>query len=295
MTIKQLAPVLGLITLTCFSAVHATDITVYDQNLKAWYTTNSPHEPSPYYRSDACGDLSPFCIINTTQAMNKSSADFITTQENDHILSDNAEYGLDSKYAHASNSSGQYDGSVFYDTMKWTQQDAQETPLTPDGGGTPGDYNGWRFLEAYYFQNIQDPTIGIVIASTHLCVAWGGGATCEGGEKQGHDNDAQTMAAALNNFHSGSPVILGGDFNTTADNNAQNTDIESIMNGNSFKAVKDESGNFVGPTWGASDTYDFVYYNGYLTLKTPGERADPYYSDHAGIITTFNINSNEHS
>lgn len=236
---------------------------ILQANLFSWSTMDKKKNPPP--------------ITRMTSYINVHNFDFITTQENDYSLMDSI-YKLDSKYTLAGNKE---DASIFYDRSRWAMvKNAQTIPMVSDGGGQ-------RLAVFSQFKNLKSGEV-VAIATTHLCIAWGGHADCVGGQMTAHNQDARTISEFLENYSAAAkiPTFVTGDFNNLQDNLNQAQIMESTFVNYGLVAVK-EQGTFIGPTFGNS-VIDFVYFR-QATLKNAllYTQAQGNPSDHAAIDTTF--------
>ncbi|KTC93908.1 endonuclease/exonuclease/phosphatase family protein [Legionella cincinnatiensis] len=246
--------------------VNATVVRILQANLFSWSTMDKKKNPPP--------------IVRMTSYINEHNFDFITTQENDYLLTDSV-YKLDQKYKIAGI---REDASIFYDSSRWARvENSQKTiPMTADGGGR-------RLAVFSQFKNLKSGEI-VALGTTHLCVAWGGHADCIGGQVAAHNNDARAISEFIEEYsaHVKIPVFVTGDFNNLQDNLNQAQIIESTFVNYGLSAVKSH-GNFIGPTFGNA-VIDFVYFrqatlkNASLYTQTQGNP-----SDHSAIDTTFQI------
>ena len=255
--------------LLCFfitTKASATMVHLLQANLFSWSTMDKKKNPPP--------------IVQMTSYINAHNFDFINTQENDYSLLDSI-YKLDKKYKSAGNITG---AAIFYDSTRWSMvENSRKTiPMTSDGGGA-------RVAVFSQFKNLKSGET-VAIATTHLCVAWGGHSDCVGGQVTAHNNDARTIGEYLENYSSSSkiPTFVTGDFNSLHDNLNQAQIIESTLVNYGLAAVKSK-GTFIGPTFGNS-VIDFVYSRQAILQSAvlfTSAQGNP--SDHAAIDVLFQI------
>lgn len=246
--------------------INAARVHILQANLFSWSTMDKKKNPPP--------------IIRMTSYINEHNFDFIATQENDYSLTDSI-YKLDQKYKIAGSKE---DASIFYDSSRWTlvANSRRTLPMTSDGGGP-------RVAVFSQFKNLKSGEI-IALATTHLCIAWGGHADCVGGQVAAHSKDARTISDFLDTYSAQAkiPTFVTGDFNNLQDNLNQAQIIESTFVNYGFSAVKSK-GTFIGPTFGDS-VIDFVYFR-QATLKSAllYTQAQGNPSDHSAIVSMFQI------
>jgi endonuclease/exonuclease/phosphatase family metal-dependent hydrolase len=246
--------------------VNATAVHILQANLYSWSTMDTKKNPPP--------------IVRMTNYINEHNFDFIATQENDYSLLDGI-YKLDKKYKLAGN---REDATIFYDSSRWAivENRQKKIAMTPDGGGQ-------RAAVFSQFKNLKTGEI-IALATTHLCIAWGGHADCTGGQIAAHSKDARTISEFLENYSASEkiPTFVTGDFNTMQDNLNQAQILESTFVNYGLAAIK-SNGTFIGPTFGNA-VIDFVYFrkaslkNAVLYTQAQGNP-----SDHSAIDSTFQI------
>ncbi len=256
--------VLSLILFT--TKVSATMVHILQANLYSWSTMDPKKNPPP--------------IVKLSTYINDHHFDFITTQENDYPLTDSI-YKLNQKYKLAGN---REDASIFYDSSQWAMVDnsRKTIPMTADGGGS-------RVAVLSQFRNLKSGEL-VAIATTHLCIAWGGHPDCVGGQVSAHSKDARSLSEFLENYSRVAkiPTIVSGDFNNLQDNLNQAQIMEATFVNYGLSAVK-SNGTFIGPTFGTS-VIDFVYFrqatlqNAVLYSQAQGNP-----SDHAAIDVSFQI------
>ena len=241
---------------------HASTIHLLQANLYSWFTMDKRKATPP--------------IVGMTTYINAHDFDFITTQENDYLLTD-SEYKLNKNYKLAGQ---REDASIFYDSSRWimVENTWKKIAISSDGGGS-------RVAVFAQFQNMENGNM-LTVGTSHFCVAWGGHSDCKGGQMVAHQQDTKSIAEFLEQYSPNSPTLVTGDFNNLDDNLKQTQLIESIFGNYGLNAVKKE-GNFIGPTFGSS-IIDFVYFRR-LQHQEPSlytsAKGNP--SDHAAIDVTF--------
>ncbi|STY31034.1 Uncharacterized protein conserved in bacteria [Legionella wadsworthii] len=245
---------------------HATIVHVLQANLYSWNTMDKSKNPPP--------------IIRMSAYINEHNFDFITTQENDYLLTESI-YKLNAKYKLAGI---REDASIFYDSSRWSVvKNSQKTiPMTSDGGGK-------RLAVFSKFKNLKSGEV-LAIGTTHLCIAWGGHADCTGGQVKAHSEDVLKISKFIEEYSSQTriPTFVTGDFNNLQDNLNQAQILEATFVNYGLAAVK-LNGTFLGPTFGNS-IIDFIYFKdamlntAFLYTQSQGNP-----SDHSAIDATFKI------
>lgn len=252
-----------ILALAAANVAHAGTIRVLQANLFSWSTMDPAKQPPP--------------IVKLSQYVNQHRHDFVTTQENQYRLLD-SRYQLSADYKLAGELE---DASIFYDSTRWELGGApwSRIAVSPDGGGE-------RLAVFSQFRNKASGET-VVIATTHLCIAWGGHADCTGGQYAAHVADAQNIGRYLKAYAPGDvPLIVTGDFNNFERNPEQSAAIAQALAVHGLAAVK-AGKEFIGPTFEKS-TIDFVY-SRKLTVQSASlyDAAAGNPSDHAAIDVTF--------
>ncbi|OFA00549.1 endonuclease/exonuclease/phosphatase family protein [Duganella sp. HH101] len=259
----QSAHLLLVLALAATGVAQAGTIRVLQANLFSWSTMDPAKQPPP--------------IVKLSQYVNQHRHDFVTTQENEYRLLD-SRYQLSADYKLAGELQ---DASIFYDSTRWEPAAAPwaRIAVSPDGGGE-------RLAVFSQFRNKASGE-AVVIATTHLCIAWGGHADCTGGQYAAHVADTQHIGRYLNAYApAGVPLIVTGDFNNFERNPEQSAAIEQAFAAYGLAAVK-AGKEFIGPTFEKS-TIDFVFAR-QLTVQSASlyDAAAGNPSDHAAIDVTF--------
>lgn len=252
-----------ILALAAANVAHAGTIRVLQANLFSWSTMDPAKQPPP--------------IVKLSQYVNQHRHDFVTTQENQYLLLE-GRYQLSADYKLAGELQ---DASIFYDSTRWEPGGApwSSIAVSPDGGGE-------RLAVFSRFRNKASGE-NVVIATTHLCIAWGGHADCTGGQYAAHVADAQNIGRHLQAYApAGVPLIVTGDFNNFERNPEQSAAIAQALAVHGLTAVK-AGKEFIGPTFEQS-TIDFVYAR-QLTVQSASlyDAAAGNPSDHAAIDVTF--------
>jgi len=252
-----------ILALAAANVAHAGTIRVLQANLFSWSAMDPAKQPPP--------------IVKLSQYVNQHRHDFVTTQENQYRLLD-SRYQLSADYKLAGELE---DASIFYDSTRWEPGGApwSRIAVSPDGGGE-------RLAVFSQFRNKASGET-VVIATTHLCIAWGGHADCTGGQYAAHVADAQNIGRYLKAYAPADvPLIVTGDFNNFERNPEQSAAIEQALAVHGLAAVK-AGKEFIGPTFEKS-TIDFVY-SRKLTVQSASlyDAAAGNPSDHAAIDVTF--------
>lgn len=252
-----------ILALAAANVAQAGTIRVLQANLFSWSTMDPAKQPPP--------------IVKLSQYVNQHRHDFVTTQENQYRLLD-SRYQLSADYKLAGELE---DASIFYDSTRWEPGGApwSRIAVSPDGGGE-------RLAVFSQFRNKASGET-VVIATTHLCIAWGGHADCTGGQYAAHVADAQNIGRHLRAYAPGDvPLIVTGDFNNFDRNPEQSAAIAQALAVHGLAAVK-AGKEFIGPTFEQS-TIDFVY-SRKLTVQSASlyDAAAGNPSDHAAIDVTF--------
>ncbi|WP_199538797.1 MULTISPECIES: endonuclease/exonuclease/phosphatase family protein [unclassified Duganella] len=260
---KKYPHLLLILALAAANAAQAGTIRVLQANLFSWSAMDPAKQPPP--------------IVKLSQYVNQQRHDFVTTQENEYRLTDDR-YQLSPDYKLAGELQ---DASIFYDSTRWEPGGApwSRIAVSADGGGE-------RLAVFSQFRNKASGET-VVIATTHLCIAWGGHADCNGGQYAAHVADSRSIGRYLSTYAAGDvPLIVTGDFNNFERNAEQSAAIEQAFAAHGLAAVK-AGKDFIGPTFEAS-TIDFVYSRKLVVQSASlygAAAGNP--SDHAAIDVTF--------